>query len=865
MIGTVRLLTKASLLFLGITSLLICLAGAKAQNAASSTAQRYFNETFADPSVSSSRWDQATNGGTLLFSNGRVFLKGIGSGYPVIKTRQNPFPASGDFTFSFGYRFTSIGNYGTGLNCVGTNGHIVADLHQDVNGQLLQVDDNISWQHPDTEWHVASFVMTGNRMSVYLDGSHAGDHDASTRPTGITIGGGTMSNPWDWNDLQIAFIRVDPGKQVFDKSALHLNDMPSAVAKTFPPLPHQISNVNVQDSDNALYCVMGDTVHLAGTTSGQHRLDRRSLTVNSQPYFDTPAGSNEDGYNFDWKPAAPGTYKIAVSFTLQKPYAVLSVKDVNVNVLPKAPLALQQFLEPVPASCPVAVQAADTSVFHPARVEFFLNDQSVGTATQAPFQVTLPISKQAPGSYKVSYQAYDAQRVRLNGESETVTVPVRVQLTMPATVNLAATTDKTTFTSSIVPNLKIVRVDYSVDGQHVASTTLPPYDASASLSAFKSGSHSIKSEVLIEDGETFSNPSTTVSLTNRPDDERLARLTKEDADRQAAIQKDEEAKQAKLAKQVNDAVTAKAEQERVNKEIDANIAYFWPRPGFDEKVFRKQAAALAYYVPKKRYGDVGKVHGLSVLSITENGETISETGQPLTVSASVRPGTGQTNFLAFSEEDAKITAQQAAEYCKTKTGFYHWDWSKYDLTVAYLENDPEAKHTGPSAGGAEALAMMSAILNLPVDNSVAMTGAITLQGQIEPVGGIIFKAAAAFDKDNVHTLLMPVDFVGSESLYALYKALPKLCFRRRVVFVRNMDDVMTQALIELNTDEEVREEKLVQGGLRHFARGEDKQALAAFAAAKAITPGNWTADFWISMVYAVEKQHNEDALTASGK
>ena len=550
MIGTVRLLTKASLLFLGITSLLICLAGAKAQNAASSTAQRYFSETFADPSASSSRWDQVTNGGTLLFSNGRVFLKGIGSGYPVIKTRQNPFPASGDFTFSFGYRFTSIGNYGTGLNCVGANGHIVADLHQDVNGQLLQVDDNISWQHPDTEWHVASFVMTGNRMSVYLDGSHAGDHDASTRPTGITIGGGTMSNPWDWNDLQIAFIRVDPGKQVFDKSALHLNDMPGAIAKTFPPLPHQISNVNVQDSDNALYCVMGDTVHLAGTTSGQHRLDRRSLTVNSQPYFDTPAGSNEDGYNFDWKPAAPGTYKIAVSFTLQKPYAVLSVKDVTVNVLPKAPLALQQFLEPVPASCPVAVQAADTSVFHPARVEFFLNDQSVGTATQAPFQVTLPISKQAPGSYKVSYQAYDAQGTRLNGESETVTVPVRVQLTMPAAVNLVAITDKTTFTSSIVPNLKIVRVDYSVDGQRVVSTTLPPYDASASLSAFKSGSHSVRSEVVVEDGGIFSNPPTILALTNQPDDARLARLAKEDADRQAAVQKEEEAKQARIAQQL---------------------------------------------------------------------------------------------------------------------------------------------------------------------------------------------------------------------------------------------------------------------------------------------------------------------------
>lgn len=76
--------------------------------------------------------------------------------------------------------------------------------------------------------------------------------------------------------------------------------------------------------------------------------------------------------------------------------------------------------------------------------------------------------------------------------------------------------------------------------------------------------------------------------------------------------------------------------------------------------------------------------------------------------------------------------------------------------------------------------------------------------------------------------------------------------------VRTMDDVMEQALIGWNTDSEVREEKLVQGGLRHFSHGEDKLALAAFAAAKAITPGNWTIDFWTSMVYAVEKQNRDD-------
>ena len=782
----------------------------------------------------------------------------------VIKTHQNPFPVSGDWTASFGYRYTSVGNYGVDLTCLGPNGEKIADVHQDVNAQLVQVTDNLSWTKANTDWHVVSFVMTGNRIAVYLDGNLTGDRPAGIRPTSISIGGWLMSNPWDWNDLQVAFVSVSAGKHVLDKSALHLDPQsaaPAVQAASF--LSHDAAAVNVRDDDKALLCVLGDTVHLAGTTSGQHRLSRRSLQINGQPFTDLPANPNENGYSFDWKPTASGSYHLDVKFTLENPFGTVTAKSVDMTVLPKAPLALQQFSGPIPASCPLTAQSVDTSVFHPARVEFFLNNQSVGTANQAPFQVTLPISKQSPGSYTVSYQAYDAQGARWNGESETVTVPLRVKLTTPSAVTLASGKDQTNFTADIVPGLKIVRVDYSVDDQRVASTTTPPYDAPVNLSTFKSGSHSVKAEVLVEDGAIFRNDSTTLMLINQPDDARQAKLTKIEADKEASAKQAEEEKQAKLAKQVADAATAKVEQERVNKEIEANLAIFWPRPGFDEKVFRKQAAELAYYVPDKRYGQVGKVHGLAVLSITHDGETVLETGVPLTVSASVRSGTGQTNFLAFSEEDAKVTAQQAAEYCKTKTSFYHWDWSKYDLTVGYLEND--VKNGGPSAGAADALAMMSAILNTPVDSSIAITGAITLQGQVEPVGGLGLKVESAFADTNVHTVILPAESANDENLITLYMTHPVLCFNRRVILARDMDEVMNQALIGWNTDSEVREEKLVQGGLRHFARGEDKQALAAFAAAKQITPENWTVIFWTAMVYAVEKQSQEDAMTASGK
>jgi len=214
-----------------------------------------FLDNFADPSSSSKNWEQTTNGGTLLFAKGSVFLKGVGGGYPVIKTRQDPFPVSGEWTASFGYRFTSIGHYGNDLSCQGPNGEIIADVHQDVNGQLVQVNDNLSSTKPDTDWHVVAFVMTDNHIAAYLDGKLTGEHQISLRPTKLAVGGGSIPNPWDWNDLEIRFMRVDAGKNVLNKAALSLNGMsdtdPSVssapsmnnIATTKVPVPRQAGDV----------------------------------------------------------------------------------------------------------------------------------------------------------------------------------------------------------------------------------------------------------------------------------------------------------------------------------------------------------------------------------------------------------------------------------------------------------------------------------------------------------------------------------------------------------------------------------------------------------------------------------------------
>lgn len=844
----------------------------------SATQQVLFQDDFTHPESMARRWTWSANEGVLNYQNHCLELSAKGYRFPVIQTLNDPFPVTGDWTVSIGYKYTGETVCGTDLKICRLDGSNLPDLafiHEDNNGQFISIDGagQVWRQSPNQDLHVLTLSKQGSRIKTIMDGKAVAESDAGAAPVGFRFGN-TGAVSWDatWTSQQIEFVLVTapwetPTRQsvqsVTQRLPVQAMPLPTVEISRRLASPRPATTIELSQADDNVCCVLGDTFHLSGQSDGKHRLVRHALEINSQPYTDLPVSPDDNDYSFTWKPDAPGTYHLTIKYTLQKPYDITVVKEVTLMVSPNRPAALDLFAQALPTDAPVSVQPLDSSVFHPTRVEFSLDGHFAGAAGQAPFQAILPISKLDPGQHNVTYQAYDAHGLHYQGGTETITVPERITLALPSSLKITAEKEKTPLSVQLTPGLKVTQVNYFVGNQQIASSTQAPYDASADLAPFKSGSYDLKAQVVTSDFGAFSSPSQRITLTNSPDDDRLTRLAKEEADRQAVLLKAEadrqavllraeEEKQAKLAKQVGDAAAAKAEQEHVSKEIEANLACFWPRPGFDEKIFRKQAAVLAFSVPERRFGVMGKVHGLSVYTV--NG--VPQFGAPLTISASVRPGTGQTNFLAFSEEDAKVTAQQAAEYCKTKTSSYHWDWSKYDLTVGYLEN--EVKNAGGSAGAADALAMMSAIIATPVDTSVAVTGALTLQGQVEPVGGLGLKVESAFADTNVHTVIIPADAVSASDLSLLYMTRPVLCFHRRIVMVRTMDDVMEQALIGWNTDSEVREEKLVQGGLRHFSHGEDKLALAAFAAAKAITPGNWTIDFWTSMVYAVEKQNRDD-------
>jgi len=112
---------------------------------------------------------------------------------------------------------------------------------------------------------------------------------------------------------------------------------------------------------------------------------------------------------------------------------------------------------------------------------------------------------------------------------------------------------------------------------------------------------------------------------------------------------------------------------------------------------------------------------------------------------------------------------------------------------------------GPSAGVAMATAIVSLLTNRPIHPLLAMTGEITLSGNVLPVGGIKEKFLAA-KRAGVKDVVLPIDVKTNveEDLTADQVAGVTIHYASRI------EDVLAVALpkspVELEKDEEVREE-----------------------------------------------------------
>jgi len=178
------------------------------------------------------RWKTTDNTGNIVLTPSVVSLRSSRYGCPEIQTLTNPFPAD-NWSVSFGFRYATTGNYGTNIGCTGKDGNLLFCVHQDVSGQFFKLGNKeLERSAPNNDWHVLNVTKSGNQYTALWDGKEIGTNTSSTAPTSITIGGGSEANPWDWNDIDIRFVKVEGDRVFYDTTSLN-----AVHASVLPPAP----------------------------------------------------------------------------------------------------------------------------------------------------------------------------------------------------------------------------------------------------------------------------------------------------------------------------------------------------------------------------------------------------------------------------------------------------------------------------------------------------------------------------------------------------------------------------------------------------------------------------------------------------
>lgn len=184
-----------------------------------------------------------------------------------------------------------------------------------------------------------------------------------------------------------------------------------------------------------------------------------------------------------------------------------------------------------------------------------------------------------------------------------------------------------------------------------------------------------------------------------------------------------------------------------------------------------------------RTNAVGIANGLAWTSV--GGELL-----PIEVQV-IENGSGKIELTGSLGDVMKESAQLAVTYARVHAPEYGIDATRLKNCDLHI-HAPEGAvpKDGPSAGVTLTTALISCLSGHPVRADIAMTGEITLHGNVLPIGGLKEKSMAAY-REGIKTVLIPKDNASD-----LYEVDPEVKKSVRFVPVGSLQQVLRHALLQ---------------------------------------------------------------------